>query len=163
MALCAANCEARTAGHPFMHIPAFFAGRRSSATKIDALSPVLEEGKALHWIMKAISCPRLQAVNGSRCRDQRLLDLLFSDRRSSRSDTADQCRCDSFGDFEQALYVWFRFEALRPNQKSIGVNNPSRNMQLVVILAYFSFKEDLSIKLASDRTKVKSLRDQWCY
>ena len=32
----------------------------------------LEEGKALHWIMTAISRPQLQAVNGSRCGDQRV-------------------------------------------------------------------------------------------
>jgi hypothetical protein len=35
-----------------------------------ASSPVLEKGKALHWVMTAISCPQVQAVNGSRCRDQ---------------------------------------------------------------------------------------------
>jgi hypothetical protein len=34
-------------------------------------------------------------------------------------------------------------------------------MQLIVILAYDSFKYDLSIKLAGDRRKVESLRDKW--
>jgi hypothetical protein len=35
-------------------------------------------------------------------------------------------------------------------------------MQLVVVLAYCSFKDDLSIKLVGDRRKAKSLSDQWC-